>query len=74
MHIRLLSQTGRGGDAIAAAQNILKERPGDARAHILLGQQLLQLDAPQEALGHLAAAREAFPESPRCNRSTRRQR
>jgi len=64
MHVRLLSQTGRGGDAIAAAQDALKARPQDVRAHILLGQQLLQLDAPREALGHLAAAREAVPKKP----------
>ena len=63
-HVRLLSQTGRGGDAIAEAQDILKERAGDPRAHILLGQQLLQLDAPREALGHLTVARETFPTRP----------
>ncbi len=61
MHVRVLLQAGRGGDAIAAAQRILEDRPRDARAHALLGQQLLRVDAPREALGHLTIAREAFP-------------
>jgi tetratricopeptide (TPR) repeat protein len=51
-----LHQAGRTDDAIAACRAVLRGRPGDARAHQLLGGLLLARGRPADAVGHLETA------------------
>jgi predicted O-linked N-acetylglucosamine transferase (SPINDLY family) len=48
-----LHQAGRTDEAIAACRTVLRARPGDARAHQVLGALLIARGRPADALSHL---------------------
>jgi tetratricopeptide (TPR) repeat protein len=63
LHARVLMRQERGGDALEAARATLDRSPFDARTAQLVGQLLLRLDVPDEALRHLNQAVAAIPRS-----------